>query len=500
MSRRLLGVFLVSLCVFPFAVQAARLQRFEFRMKGEVNDVVLEDLNGDKLAEALVLHNDKTKNPPVRYLTIYTQDKAGFDLNRRVDWQFPRSVAAFDVGDVLSDKGRELVFITERGISAAVFTGTGVGPLKELVKAQSVVAIAYTKSVPYYNFVRDYTGDGLDDMLICGFYELLLAKRELDGSFSQHKLSFRPAMSIDAWDEQAMSGNQQHPTFRVSYSVPKVYSEDFNADGMLDLILNHRNEVHVFLQTEDGFAKTPNEHFFIKVFKEEEKGRRGGGNPPSIEFSDLDGDGKVDIVASQLQGDLTNIKSRVLLFWGKTGNFRTGKPDLELRPGKPSFNPLIRDVNKDGRLDIVLPMFDFSAWTAGKVLVTGDVKLEWAYFLQKPDRTFNATPDRIGITMLKVNISKFKLESGIPNIAGDFNGDGFPDQVVGTGDNEITVSLRDGKGATLPLTEKINVPASLVTRAMDINGDNFSDLQIHYVDDPKNAHLVYIFINRGPWK
>ena len=372
--------------------------------------------------------------------------------------------------------------------------------MKDLLKAQSIVAIANLTGVPYYNFVRDYSGDAQDDILICGFYDALLAVKKLDGSFGQHKLNFRPGMEIDAWDEQAMSGNQEHPTFRVAYFVPKVYSEDFNADGLLDLVVNYRNEVQLFLQNDDGFSRNPDERFFIKVFADEQKGRRGEGNRPNIEFSDLDGDGKSDIIASQLQGDLTNIKSRVLLYWGKTGNYKNGTHDLELKPGKPSFNVLIRDVNKDKRLDLIIPMFDFSAWTAGKVLVTGDVKLEWAYFIQKPDRTFNVTPDRIGITMLKVNITKFKLESGIPNILGDFNGDSFPDQIVGTGDNEVSITLRDGKGNTIPPTEKVAVPASLITRAMDLNGDGLSDLQIHYIEDPKYASTVYILLNRGPWK
>jgi hypothetical protein len=493
----IVGLFLIVPTALP---AASRFQRFDFKLKGEVIDVIMEDLNDDKLDEAIVIHIDKSKTPPGRYLTIYFQDQGGFDLNRKIEWTIPKSVAAVDVGDVLPDKGRELVFITERGISAASIAGGQVGPLKEMLKAQSVVAIAYNMSVPYYNFVRDYTGDGLDDMLICGFYDAILARREVDGSFSQNRLNFRPGMDINAWDDQAMSSDQEHPTFRVSYSVPRVYSEDFNADGLLDLIVNNRNEVQVFLQNDDGFARDPSEHFNIKVFKEEQAGRRGPNNHPNINFSDLDGDGKTDIIANQLQGDLTNLKSRVILFWGKTGSYKTGRPDLELKPGKPSFSVIIRDVNKDKRLDLIMPMFDFSAWTAGKILVTGDVKLEWAYFIQKPDRTFNASPDRIGITMLKINITKFKLESGIPNIFGDFNGDGYPDQIVGEDKEVLGITLHDGKGNNLPIVEKIQVPASLITRTMDINGDGLSDLELQYIEDPLRASEVHIFINRGPWK
>ena len=489
---------LIAFLVVPFLAQAARFQRFDFKVRGEITDVITEDLNNDGLREAIVIHIDKSVNPPRRLLTIYYQDrKTGFDKNRKVEWVFPREVAVMGLGDVRPDPGKELVFITERGVSYATVLNGKVSELKEILKVQSVVAIPYERDVPYYNFVRDYTGDGKDDILVCGFYEALFARQGPNYAFTTSKLHLRPSMEIDAFAFSGMLGGQEHPMFRVAYYVPQIYSEDYNADGLRDLIVSFRHEVLIFAQNKSGFTADPVKRYRIRLLPENPSRRRSA---PNFFFRDLDGDRRADILVNETFGDLNNMRSRTALFYGKSSNIEKGVPDVEFKTRYPAMGVYVQDVNKDGLPDIIIPTIDFGAWTAGKALITGDINVEWNYFLQNANRRFSPSPTRTLVTTLKFNVSKFRLESGIPNIFADFNGDGFPDQALGDGKQALVITLRDGQGKALPIVERITIPVSISMQFYDLNKDGRADLLIYYRDQSDMAGDFHIFLNRGPWK
>jgi hypothetical protein len=493
-------VAVMAALLAPGLLQAeGRFKKFDFKLPGEVTDVIMSDLDGDSLAEALAINIDRSKDPPVRRLTIFPQVKGvGFDPNKKIEWTFPAEVASIDVGDVTADPGRELVFITEHGVSAASVASGQVGPLKELFPVQSLVAIAYDRGVPYYNFVRDYTGDGKDDILVVGFSETLLARQKGDYEWIEEKLRLRPSMSIESFDIGRLMGDSEHPMYRVSYFVPQVFTEDYNGDKLPDLIVSGRRGIDVFLQSPKGFSSQPAKSAKIALYTDTGD-RPGRSNPLSLTIRDLDGDGKAEVIANQSKGNLGSMQSRAVMFWGKDGSLDRGQPSLEFKCPHTITSVFIRDVNKDGLLDIIMPDMDLSAWTAGKAIVTGGFTVTWNFFLQKADRSFAAEPDRSFTTDLKFNIGKFELENGIPNVFGDFNGDGYPDQAVGESKDTLLISLRDQNGQLMGIDERVTVPVSMFNRALDVNRDGLSDLVIHYDERSEINHEFHILLNQGPW-
>jgi len=155
-------------------------------------------------------------------------------------------------------------------------------------------------------------------------------------------------------------------------------------------------------------------------------------------------------------------------------------------------------VNQNGRPDLIMAVYNLSAFGVGRALLTGDVKLEWAYFLQRPDGSYNDKPDRMSSTDLKFSLKNLRLESGVPNIVGDFNGDGVPDQVVGENENTLLITLRDRHGNELG-KERVTVPVSLVNRVADLNGNGRSDFIISYPEDSDRVGEFRILMNVGPW-
>lgn len=493
-----IAVFLASLT--PSALRSQeRFKRFDFSVKGVITDIIAEDLDGDKVVDLGVIHIDKSAEPPGRYLTIFPQiPKQGFDKKNKIDWNIPPEVSAIDVGDISAEPGKELVFLTDKGISYASVRAGKVSALKELFPAQSMVAFAYERGVPYYSFSRDYSGDGRDDILVVGFYEALYSKQKENHQFGRQKLDLRPRMSIMAWDMGKLLGGDDIPALQVVYHAPKVYSYDTNADGLPDLIMTSLNKIQVFLQNAQGFSPAPAKTYNIQIMKDL-KSKRRQDQYPNFAFNDFDRDGRADMVATQTWGNIGSLKSRTLLFWGRDNSVDKNIPSVEFQIPNTVMGVFIRDVNKDGLLDLIMPAMDWGAWSAGKALITSGIPVHWNFFIQSKDHNFKPTPDRTFITSLKFNITKFRLDNGIPNIFGDYNGDGCLDQSVGEEKGVLTVSLRDCDGKLMGVDEKITIPVSLFNRAIDINNDGLSDILIHYEDDSDYSSEFHVLMNVGPW-
>ncbi len=494
-------VILALILAVPLSVRAeGRFNKFSVKVKGEITNMITEDLDSDGLFEVMVLHRDTKADPILRFLTVFWQsgDK-GFNDEARTTWTIPREVAAVDVGDVKPDRGRELVFITEKGVSWAPAARSGIGSLVEMFTVQSVVAIASDRHVPYYNFVRDYTGDGKDDILVCGFDGTLVAVQESGYRFSTKKINLKPDIEIFAFDIKELMQSPENPFFRVAYSVPQVFSEDYDADGLNDLLVSFRSKVLIFAQDNNGFSADPVRSYKIDLIEEEDTRMRRH-QPPNVEFGDIDQDGKVDVVVHQAINKPGRMESRNVLFWGRSRNIEKGVPDIEFITENTALaGAFITDANGDGLLDIMMPTHPMSIWSAVPILVTQEISVDWAYFIQKPDHTFSPSPDRVTTTDLKFNMRKVRLESGIPNVVGDFNGDGLPDQVLGEEENILGITLRDRDGNAMDPKEKVEIPVSIFNRVVDLNADGLSDIVIFYFEQPELMGVLNVLINVGPW-
>jgi hypothetical protein len=225
-----------------------------------------------------------------------------------------------------------------------------------------------------------------------------------------------------------------------------VASGDLNGDGNLDLVTDSwgTDQVEVLFGNGKGGFTIPGTFFAV------------GKHPyQRVRAADVNGDGKPDIITTNLEGDNVTI----LLGDGSEGFKQSaGSP---FACGDSPFNFAVGDVNGDGKPDLAIVNSPSSTSDRhgkdGLTILIGDGKGGFRMLGGSPFAT-SRIPNRVAI--------------------GDVNGDGVADIAVSSPDaNNITLFLMNSKGVASSSTIAVGgKPKGLAIR--DLNGDGKADIVI----------------------
>lgn len=348
------------------------------------------DLNGDGYTD-LVLAGSTT--------TVLLNDRAG-GLTIARSYDTPGDFYISRRGSL----GNDLVFSTPRGFYTLHNDGKGGFDGLPSFYFSDIAAVA------------DLNADGLADMVA--------TRSDL----------FR-AYSISS---QGNGGFIQYQTASID---PKSFLVlgDFDGDTITDLVT-------IFPSTAGGLGQLQSTMAFLK-------GSAGGSFTPGSNFiglgiqgakaavtADFDGDKNLDLVISYLDTTpgATNVSGLILVRSTGNGGFAFPLPSIASSTTAISDHPLVADLNRDGKPDIV--------WGGSTYLNQGANSF-----------TPLALPAQ-----------------GAPLAIGDLNGDSFPDLVL---DNAIYAGKGDGTFLATPIFT-IGIPADkLISVSIgDLNGDGNADL------------------------
>jgi len=233
-----------------------------------------------------------------------------------------------------------------------------------------------------------------------------------------------------------------------------------------------------------------------------------------LAVGDFNGDGKVDIAATDRHGQLNG---KDLLTFPGNGDGTFGSPIYSSYLFEGAF--IAADLNNDGKLDLAL--LDNSRFAVDVYLGAGDgtfaLKGEYPFSGEgygivagdfNGDGNLDLAITTAGLEVLLGNgdgsfqnpVSNAGGGTG-PMVTGDFNGDGKLDLVLATGvPEEVSIVIGNGDGSfqapvIYPMSAAVN---SLV--AADFNGDGKLDLAVGYnsAGCPQcKSHIVSILLGNG---
>ena len=213
-----------------------------------------------------------------------------------------------------------------------------------------------------------------------------------------------------------------------------VVVADFNGDGKLDLAVanfgSEGNSVSILLGNGDGTFR-PHVDYAV------------GGQPYGLAAADLNGDGKIDLIAANTPG------VSVLLGNGD-GTFQPFK--FYGDAGEQTFAVALGDFNHDGILDVVTANVDVNS--VSLLLGNGDGTFQ-------PHVDFPVGNGAFGLTVA------------------DFNGDGNLDLAVSNGNvNSVSILLGTGTGSFQPQVQYTTPNSPFGITSADVNGDGKVDLAV----------------------
>jgi hypothetical protein len=332
-----------------------------------------------------------------------------------------RHVEAADLnGDGLAD----LVISTPNGLTIAV-GAMGSGGIVGYTPSQTLGGVTDATG----STIADFDGDGIKDIAVTGDGGGIHFFRGL-GSGGVGNAQFAGYNRIDlgsAWD---------------------IAAADFNADGILDLVVSLRGgAIQVLIG--QGSAGVGNGQFVPLTAVP------AAGSPKGLALGDMDGDGLLDVVVAS-EGASISILRGLGAGGVPSGQFEAWRV---LPASGSTFDVTVADFNKDGRLDIA------SANYVGQSI---------SIILGSADFTF------LGAVTLSVPGQPLGIDSG------DFNHDGFPDLVVAaTSSGTSSFTYLQNTGTVSPALSGIGPfvsygPAWIgygIT-AVDLDGDGSRDVLV----------------------
>jgi len=462
-------------------------------------DLEAVDLDQDGLKDILIVHRKGLQPDETRWISIFWQVEGG-DFSSAADqsWEIDSSAVILDIGDVHGDQKKEICFLTDEGISFySMKERTFNTTAEKLFESKGLSVYPSKRNIPLINFVRDWNHDGIEEIGVFQFEGLSIYSPDSTHRYDQkNKLSVELRTSM--FSRRIVEDENQTSGLNANFHFPVTRIIDYNSDGYDDLVATREDRIVVYLQDETGqFSMDPYDDVLFDVRTQKEKIEDMAFAETVVQ--DLNDDGFADaIVTKQSSKGLSNFRCAINIFYGGLEGFSEKPDQVIISEGTASERTIVRDVNGDGQLDMILPSIKISITSIVRFLLTRSVPINFNIFLLHEDGKYSDRPDFSKEVKFKIDFSGDTDVQAV-SLRGDFNGDRKKDFVFGTGEDELSIFLgvsgdKERIFSKKPVL-KLDVPAFGEVLCPDLDEDGYSDMIIYYPQSKKKRGTIKVLVN-----
>ena len=460
------------------------------------------DLDGTGPCEIIVVSRTGVYPHEKRWISIFGAENLDlFSPIQRQRWEIDSRASMFEVGDVAPSPGAEIFFLTQNGIRyyAQKTDGSFNTDAKVLLTMPTAAFFPSASHLPRMGLLADWQGLDRPSLLVPQFALSVLLSRNDTGKWQEIQTLDMPPMAFH-YSNHEDDGISRTYSLRMDYRLPLPVSEDFDGDERSDLMFTENESIFVYLQRPSGlFTLHPAGRIVLPVRPEEPE----SSSDLSILMTpvEMNGDGFTDVMAvlSRGTGKFMERKIELHLFYNQkmTASPFASEPDQKLALHGITPGAILKDINGDGRKDLLMSYIKLGFWNTVRSLVARRTIVETAVFLMNDADRYPADPNFRLKTKYKLDLAGGVRFHGIwPNLDGDFTGDGSADLLVAR-DGSITVYSADEGNSLFSTSHTLSGLATYPFKhIMDLNRDGRDDILLY---EKKHGGKICVLVNTGDW-
>ena len=278
------------------------------------------------------------------------------------------------------------------------------------------------------------------------------------------------------------------------YDFPRIDAGDVDGDGRVDLVASNRFEIRVFLQNaEGGFSARPERS--VEVGRVSEQDLIRGSGLVRLRAEDFDGDGRADLIVTYTAGGFLEARARTTLHRNRGGSWDLARPDQELTCDGCFVSYDLLDLEGDGALELVEARVPLGILQIVEALLTRSVDAEVRIFRRGSELPFGPEAwlsTRVGVGF---RIESFEPNGFFPTLRADWNGDGALDRIDSDDGEAIQIHLGGSRESLRSRAARQPFDAAGSLRIGDLDGDGLPDLLVF--DRTRPGSPIRIAVNRG---
>jgi hypothetical protein len=344
----------------------------------------------------------------------------------------PADVVSFDVADAVPGGDPELVFLAADRVE---LRNLGGAALQTRPVAPPLPLPPRTRGFLHQALLAPWTGDGALSALVPALGGL--ANVPLAGAPPQ-LLPFPLMTEYLAGDADA---GVRPGMLAAVINWPEVASGDDDGDGRPDVFAFSRYDLAVFRTTAAGLPAAPSRRASLRPFTAEEE-LRPAATSASLFARDLDGDGLVDLVLHRTFGTLLK-SDATTSFWhnGGAGANPEAAPAAKIGSTGGFGSIFLEDLDGDRRSEAVQLFVPFSVVQLVRAVTMGAVQADLRVFRLDPPGISAATETYKDTLTVALDADRGRVSGILPNLRGDWNGDGLHDLVHGESLERLVIRL-----------------------------------------------------------